>query len=82
MPDHAPHPQPPPPSGCCRVWLYRPGAGRLAPLGDYAEPSPKLAAVSAFDQTEGIGTAGATFVVMSSAGHLSAWEIRSDRGAA
>jgi hypothetical protein len=62
------------------VWIHR--HRTLTRLGDYAESSPKLAAVAAFDQTEGLGASGATFVVLSATGHLSAWVIRSDRGAA
>lgn len=83
MPDHTPRSQTPPPSGCCRVWLHRGGGGGgLAPLGDYAEASPKAAAVAAYDQTEGLGARGATFVVLSAAGEWSAWTVRSDREAA
>lgn len=80
MPDRRPHPQQPPPEGVCRVWIHQPG--RLVLLGDYAEAGPKMAAIAAYDQTEGIGVKGATFVVLTAAAELSAWTVRTERRAA
>lgn len=72
MPPEQPRRTQPPPSGMCRVWLHKTGV--LRPLGDYAESSPRAAAVTAFDQLD--GQARRTFVCQDSAGTFTAWTVR------